>query len=161
MKHDSHEWREKRDVLLESWVPDTQAREFLLIVFDAAEFYDDVIDKDKPLSEDHAARVLFSTMVHLPNNGFFLQHRAQLTPLMLSAINAWLDSVTYERRGDDEDLARAYMLRRHHLELVQMVVFLLEGRDQMRRVSMQIRDFFLGHETLPAYAAGIKKRGLS
>jgi hypothetical protein len=159
MEHDSPQWRARRDELLETWVPDASAREFLGIVFEVAEFYDDVIDQDKPLDERHAIRALFASMIHMPNNEFFARHRVHITPVMLSAINAWLDSVAYERRGDDEDLARAYMLRRHHLELVQLVVFLLEGRARMREVSLQIRDFFLGHETLPAYAAGINKRG--
>lgn len=161
MEHDSGEWRAARNRFLNDLIGDADAVAFLLDVFDAAEFFDDIIDEetDKLEHKTQAVRVLFSTLIDVPNNPFFVRFRNQITPVMLVGINAWLDSVTYEQRGGDEPLARAYMLRALYMDLVPLVVCLVHGRHRMRETSVRVRDFFHAHETLADYLAEHNSKG--
>lgn len=161
MQHDSGEWRAARNQFLNDLIGDADAVAFLLDVFDAVEFFDDIIDEetDSPEHKAQAVRVLFSTLIDIPNNPFFVRFRNQITPVMLAAINAWLDSVSYEGRGDDESLARAYMLRTMGVDLIPLVVCLVHGRHKMRETSLRVRDFFHAHETLADYLAEHNSKG--
>jgi hypothetical protein len=147
---DTPEWQELRNQKLVEWVQDSFAVEFLVQFGDAAELFDDMIDKDKDIPDEHVIRVLFSTWTELPVNPFFDQFKHQLIPVMVTGINAWLDANTLEK-GSHNDQVFAYVLRDWYAELVAFVIYLTRGRDYMRQVSMDVRKFFTHHETLEQY----------
>lgn len=148
MEFDSPAWRIKRNEKLAEWISDPAAISFFLSVADASEFFDDVVDQDKPLEKGHAERVLFNLLTVLPLNPFFDRFKVQLCPIMHTGINAWLDATAMEKDYDLQE--RAYVLRDWNLELLMHVVYLVRGREYMRSVSLEIRKFFL-HETLEEY----------
>lgn len=150
MEFDSPTWRIKRNEKLAEWIGDPAAISFLLTIADAAEFFDDVVDADKPLEQGHAQRVLFALVVDLPFNPFFERYKIQLVPIMHTGINAWLDANDLEK-GSDNDKAFAYVLRDWYCELITYVIFLTKGREYMRAVSLEVRMFFTHHESLEAY----------
>lgn len=152
---DTPAWREERNRKLLDWVGDPAAVAFFLTVADASEFFDDVVDQDKPLEAGHTERVLFALLTQLPMNPFFDKFKHQLCPIMHTGINAWLDATAMERTWDDTKRHRAYVLRDWNLELLMYVVYLTRGRDYMRSVSLEIRNFFL-HETLDEYMEKLK-----
>lgn len=152
---DSKEWRDTRNAKLAEWVGDPAAIAFFLTVADTSEFFDDVVDADKPIEDGHAERVLFALLTQLPLNPFFHAHAQQLCAIMHTGINAWLDATAMERTGDVEKRKRAFVLRDWNLELLMHIVFLTRGRQYMRSVSLEIRDFFL-HETLDEYMEKLK-----
>lgn len=148
MEFDSPTWRIKRNEKLAEWISDPAAISFFLSVADASEFFDDVVDQDKPLEPGHAERVLFNLLTVLPLNPFFDRFKVQLCPIMHTGINAWLDATAMEKDYDLQE--RSYVLRDWNLELLMHVVYLVRGREYMRSVSLEIRKFFL-HETLEEY----------
>lgn len=147
---DSEEWRRERDAKLVEWIKDPHAIAFFLTIADAGEFFDDVVDQDKPLEKGHAQRVLFALTVDLPFNPFFERHKAQLAPIMHTGINAWLDANELEK-GSDNDKAFAYVLRDWYCELITYIIFLTRGREYMRSVSLEVRRYFTHHESLEEY----------
>ena len=147
---DSDEWCELRDAKLAEWVGDPYAIAFLHALFDAAEFFDDVIDEDVPLSKAHAIRVLSELLLRLPVNPFFDHYKSQLIPIMTVGLNAWLDANELER-GSDNDKALAYVLRDWYMELLAYVVHLIRGPEYLRTVSVEMRHFFTRHESLDEY----------
>jgi hypothetical protein len=155
MTFDSAEWRNVRNQKLMGWVQDPFAVDFFLMVGDASEFFDDVVDADKPLEHGHPERVLFALLTQLPLNPFFDKYRAQLCAVMHTGINAWLDATELEKSADKTPRHRAYVLRDWNLELLMYIVYLTRGRDYMRSVSIEIRNFFL-HETLDEYMEKLK-----
>lgn len=148
MEFDSPAWQIKRNEKLAEWIGDPAAISFFLSVADASEFFDDVVDQDKPLDKGHAERVLFNLLTVLPMNPFFDRFKIQLCPIMHTGINAWLDATAMEKDYDLQE--RSYVLRDWNLELLMHVVYLVRGREYMRSVSLEIRKFFL-HETLEEY----------
>ena len=147
--YDSAMWREERDRLMAEWVGDESAVKFLVLFFDACEFFDDVHDGDE-LEHGHFTRVLFGVLTEIPANTFFDRWKGQLIPVMIAGINAWLDANVLEG-GGKHDRISSYALRDWYLEIVNVVIYLTRGRDVMRELSMDVRRFFTQHETLEQY----------
>lgn len=147
---DTEDWRTERNRMLMQWIGDADAVRFLLDYFDACELFDDLIDKDKPIEDEHAVRVLFNLLTELPLNPFFDRFKENLIPMIVTGINAWLDANDLES-GNDNQKAFAYVLRDIYCELIAFVIYLTRGRDYMREHSMEIRLFFTHHETLEQY----------
>ena len=150
LEFDTPAWRVLRNEKLLEWVKEPHAVDFLLQFGDAAELFDDLIDRDKQIEDAHIIRVLFSTWTELPVNPFFEKFKHQLIPVMVTGINAWLDANILEK-GSKNDQVFAYVLRDWYAELVALVIYLVRGRDYMRQVSVEVRRFFTHHETLEQY----------
>jgi hypothetical protein len=150
LEFDTEGWQALRNQTLQEWIGDPYAIAFILAFADACELFDDLIDKDKPIKDDHVIRVLFSLLTELPINPFFDTYKKQLIPILITGINAWLDANELEK-GTENDQVFAYVLRDWYMEFVSFVIYLIRGRDYMREVSMDVRHFFTHHETLEAY----------
>jgi hypothetical protein len=150
LEFDTPEWQAVRNAKLHEWVKDPHAVRFIIDFGDTCELFDDMIDRDKPIEDDHIVRVLFKVLTEIPLNPFFDHYKNQLIPIIVTGINAWLDSNTLEN-GSDNDKVFAYVLRDWYMEFVAYVVYLTRGRDYMRDISMDIRQFFTHHETLEEY----------
>lgn len=148
---DSTDWREVRNAKMVEWVGDPFAVEYLMIISRAAEFFDDLIDKDKGYTDVEAINILFNLTVDLPSNPFFERYKVALVPVQRAAMNAWVDSIKLERGDEDAGKNLAYVLRWWCIELVMTVVDLLRGRDYLQSVSLEIRNFFTSYETLEEY----------
>lgn len=155
MEHDTPEWQRARDKRLHEWVGDPVAVEALIDISDACELFDDLIDRDKPIDDDHVVRVLFNLLTELPLNPFWERNKTVLIPVLIAGINAWLDANDLER-GTDNEKAMAYMLRIWYVEIVTLVIYLTRGRDYMRAVSLDVRRFFCAHETLEQYKESLE-----
>lgn len=153
MKFDTPEWRDERDRLLLEWMlGTTEAVDFLVTLFHIAEVWDDLIDKDKPVSDDQINEAFVMSLFDLGENPFYARHGAFLRPVMVLGVNAWLDSVNYERHADPHWLTWAFVLRNWYMELVSACAFVVGGFAHMRKVSMEARQFFQS-ETLEQYMA--------
>jgi hypothetical protein len=150
LEFDTPEWQAVRNAKLQEWVQDPNAIRFIIDFADTCELFDDMIDRDKPLEDAHIVRVLFKVLTEIPMNPFFDCFKSQLVPIIITGINAWLDSTELEN-GSDNDKVFAYVLRDWYMEFVAYVVYLTRGRDYMRSISMDIRQFFTHHETLEEY----------
>jgi hypothetical protein len=149
MKFDSQEWRQRRNELLHRWIGDPNAVAFLLDVFAIGEVWDDLVDKDKPVSSEDVNKVFYTALITLPNNPFYQAYRPQLSGVMVAGIHAWIDSTTLEK-GDKTDRAIAFVLRDWYMELLTLVATLLHGFDYAQSISLEMRRFFF-HESLDEY----------
>ena len=146
----SAEWCKERDEKLLQWIKNPHAVSFVLDIGDAAELWDDLIDQDKPIQPKDVNRVFTRLVTVLPLNPFFDAYKLQLIPLLVAGINAWHDANALEK-GSDNDKAMAYVLRDWYVELTMFVVYLTQGHEAMRELSLDIRRFFSHHESLQDY----------
>ena len=153
--HDSPAWRDERNARLARWVGDANAVAWLLDLWDAYEVVDDLVDRDKPVSETDVFRMLWELAVDAPANPFFLKHHRELLPVMRLGINHWIDSVVLEKDGTDRSLRFSYVLRGAYMSITQTVIEITRGRDAMRATSREIIEFF-GSETYEDYASKIR-----
>lgn len=156
LEYDTDAWREDRNRRLFRWVGDPNAVAFILQFSDATELFDDLIDKDKPIEDEHVIRVLFSLLTEMPMNPFFDKNKGAIVPVIVTGINAWLDANVLER-GTRENKVYSYVLRGWYCELILFVIYLTKGKHHMRSVSMEVREYFTHHETLEDYIEGLAK----
>jgi hypothetical protein len=154
MTFDSPKWREQRNKLLDEWMlGNTDAIDFLLIVFNAAELWDDIQDNEFSKVREAAGDTLLTLLIDLPANKFFHENLNTLRTGMLLGVNAWKDSVILEKRSDSWSQTWAYALRDLYMELVPLCAMLVGGYVHMRSISLQAREFFQA-ETLEEYING-------
>lgn len=113
----------------------TQAVEWLVELFDAIQFFDDIADKDE-VSRQRLDDVIWSLLVSMPSNPFYREHLAHLSPLIASQILKWQASDKAERSGKADE--KSFMWRAGYYEIVLSVVCLVHGRKAATDASERI-----------------------
>lgn len=146
MKWDSNDWRKLRDAKLEEWLGEDGAK-CIVLLSTVSETWDDLIDRDKPVSGEEVTNAFLITLVQLDLNPFWKMYKSYLFPVMVVGINAWLDAnYINEHKADRKHLMLAFYIRNYAAELVQIAAFCVGGFEHMRKVSLEVREF-LNHET--------------
>jgi len=123
---------------------------FCETLFRISQTLDDLVDRDRSVSDDAIMSAFWQALIELPANPFYRQHEPYLRPLMASALQDWRDSVALERAGDTHGRTLAFVLRDQLTGLVVQCAYLLGGATWMTQVSTAIRQHF--HEdTLEQY----------
>lgn len=100
------------------------AVEWLLMLWNAIQVFDDVADGDTITREDLNAAI-WNTLVAMNQNPFFLQNAQALLPCVASMILKWQASDQAERAGAAD--ARSYAWRAGYYDLILMAVQLCHG----------------------------------
>lgn len=149
-EYDTYEWQQLRNAKLMEWIGDPHAVDFIRYWGGVCELWDDLVDNDKIITRNRVDSVFWTILTELPLNPFFDRYKHQLIPILVTGINAWQDSNELEK-GTVSDKMFAYVLRDWCREFICYVVYLTRGREYLRSVSMEIRKFFTGHETIDQY----------
>lgn len=141
--HDTPDWRTLRDQNLERWfLGNTDAIDCFLLIGQAFEVWDDLIDCDKPVTHADIHGAFLILLFELPGNRFYQAHQHHMRPLLMVGINAWMDANELERERSEWSDVWAYALRDWYFELFNLFTLLIGGFDQMRAVSLEARRFF-------------------
>jgi hypothetical protein len=117
-----------RDLTLDAAKGNRAAAMWLCQVIEAMHLWDDLIDKDKSVADDHINHVFQLMLVEMPRNPFFQAHCANLTPLIVAAIQNWHIANSVERgNGDGVPLLCAYIIRSTYVDLIMMVATICGG----------------------------------
>lgn len=144
---DSVAWRVQRDRLLLEWMAgDVHAVRFLVDLSSLVETWDDLIDRDRAVGDSEIHGAFTTALIGFNLNPFYRTHQDRLLPLLITCINAWMDSVPMQRGDDAHERMWAFFLKDLGRELFIFCAFLAGGFDHMRSVSMAMRRFFT-HET--------------
>ena len=98
--------------------------EWLVMVYDAIQVFDDVADGDTVERKDLNATI-WNTLVGMNQNQFFITHSHHLVPLLATAIMKWQASDHAERAGNAD--ARSFVWRAGYYDLILMAVSLTHG----------------------------------
>jgi hypothetical protein len=116
---------------LPDWVPtvvrEPAALEFVSLIFDIFEVWDDLIDKDKLVSDEMISDAFRKAVMYLPLNAFYMQNFGALYPHVVATITAWEAANELHKNKDTESVAHAYTLRKLMINLVVECVRLLCG----------------------------------
>lgn len=126
-------------------LPD-QAREWLMALWNVVQVFDDMADGDHP-ERDKLDTAIYDALVGLPNNGFFVQNRAILLPLLSVAILKWKASDEAERAGNPS--AMSFVWRAGFYDVVLAVVQIVHGTDAAMQIAVNVMSLY--GETLPDY----------
>jgi len=113
-----------RENLTKVFMLPTTAVEWLFMVFDAIQVFDDVADGDEVERKDLNAAI-WNTLVGMHQNAFFIANSHHLTPLLATMILKWQASDTAERQGQAD--AKSFGWRAGYYDLILMTVSLTHG----------------------------------
>ena len=147
---DGTKWRDLRDAKLREWLQDPLAVQYVLNLSHFVEIVDDFVDQDKPVSKKDLAHALFSALYHIPANPFFQANKAMLLPIMITCINAWMDSNELAS-GDESEKALAYTLKGLGVESLLTCIAITRGVEYLRTVSADVRRLLMAHQTFADY----------
>lgn len=99
------------DRLLDAFVGDENAVGVLLLIADIAHTWDDLIDRDRPVSRADIHRAFTNAVIGLNLNPFFRAHCTTLLPVLMSGIHNWHAANELERDGRRESLEVAHVIR--------------------------------------------------
>lgn len=155
MKWDSDEWRQDRDLRLLTWFGgDRAALEFLYSISKITELWDDLIDKDKPITPEQINDAMFDALITLPCNPFYTRHATYLAPIMIAAISSWQDANTLAK-GTRSQKALAYTLRNMDVQVIMAIITILRGRDKARELGPAIWTYLAAEQDdFDAWMAG-------
>ena len=102
------------------------AVEWLMMVYDAIQVFDDVADGD-PVERKDLNATIWNTLVGMHQNAFFTANSNHLTPLLATMILKWQASDTAERNKQAD--AKSFVWRAGYYDLILMSVSLLHGAE--------------------------------
>lgn len=118
---------------------DESAVEFLTAMVGVLHLWDDLIDKDKPVTDDDINAAFWDALVVLPRNQFYQRHFSDLNPILVTAILSWKTANEFERNRESLDIA--FVIRSAYVDLILMTALLCGGRARAERLGPAIRLF--------------------
>lgn len=129
-----------KSVVHEAACGDANAADFLFRVIEVAHLWDDMVDRDKPISDDDINRAFITALVTIPRNKFFQAYVGDLTAVMMVAIQNWLAATRVERGAIEAlPLEAAFILRSSFVDLLTLVATINGGRKHGAEVAARVR----------------------
>lgn len=116
--------------------------------------WDDLIDKDKDVSDDQINEAFRIALVDLPLNPFYDANKAVIVPLVLNAYVQWVCANRLEHGNDVNDLIYSYVLRDAFVSIVVNCAFIMGGPAWLAEVGPEIWRY-CGRERFEEYAKEI------
>lgn len=122
---------------------DKDAYEYMCIMAKVFRSWDDLYDKDKEVTPDQANEVMAQLNFELSRNQFYVKYYHVLAAFTLLAWNAWMDSNEWKGVEDKSKGICAFFLRDMCNELEPLVAWLVGGKEHVRSISIEYREFCL------------------
>lgn len=127
------------DFMLYAYKGNAAAVDLVLNIADIAGIWDDLIDRDKPVSDAQINRAFGIALLELPKNPFYQAHCLDLLPVMTTGTLNWLTANEYEKQQDKEAHALAHVLRYGIADLVLFIAYLIGGQEWAQQVAPELR----------------------
>jgi len=121
---------EEQSELANKWLKGNDAAvELLFILGDISQTWDDLIDRDKAVSNGDINRMMILSLVHMVKNPFFVAHQEELSTVFDLQIQKWMDSNYLENTKNEHLLHVAFGLRSVVTPIFLHMVQLIGGID--------------------------------
>jgi hypothetical protein len=104
--------------------------------------WDDLIDRDRGVSDGEINAAFWLALVELPANPFYAANAEMLRPIIVQSIINWRAATAMERQATCEqynDLKIAFIIRSTYIDLVVMSACILGGADWAAKVAPDLR----------------------
>lgn len=145
------------DLLREVLCGDENAAALYRGLAEWANTYDDLVDKDKPVSTDQLHRFVWFMMFDLPLNPFYARHQDVLRPLVMTGILNWVAANDMESSKAAEELRVAHVIRFAGGDILLAAMALTGGIEHARRHARRAR-LSLQNETWKHYFTEVTTR---
>lgn len=115
------------------------ARDWLLMLWNVIQVFDDMADGDHP-DREALETAIADSLVNMPCNPFFLKNGHILAPLMSVAILKWMAADRAERSGNANAMSFAW--RAGFYDIVLAVIHIVHGDEVARNVCMEVMNLY-------------------
>jgi len=129
-------------------------------IFAVSHVWDDLIDRDRAVTDEEIHTAFWHALVLLPTNPFYVQHSAVLQPILMNAIMNWRAATTMERHGTDADREIAFVLRAAYIDVLSMAALLVGGVEWSVQVTPDIRRW-MHEETFFEYLVHVQRERMA
>jgi hypothetical protein len=105
---------------------------------DLAHIWDDLVDRDKPVSELQVNRAFLTCLVYLPANPFYRSIQDQVMPFWLTVVSAYETANHFERTKDPQGVEIAHVLRFAAANIFAYAMHVCLGPDRAREMIPQM-----------------------
>lgn len=134
----------------------SEAIQFVVRVFRALHVWDDLIDRDKALTDDEINSVFWDLLIVLPTDPFYVRNIALLNSTLVNAIINWHIANRLEREGDEKDKSVAFILRGAYIDILSAAAFVVGGMRWVQEIGPAIRRW-AHEETFDEYMVNLSK----
>lgn len=110
------------------------AYRFMWTFWNFSHVYDDLVDRDKPVTVEQAAKAAAELIQELTVNPFYVQNALYLLPHLVGVFNRWADGEEWERSEEPVKQLASHVVKCGDIDLYLTVAYLVGGWDHMRRV---------------------------
>ena len=128
-----------RDFLDMAFIGNQSAIDLALLLARVSHVWDDLIDRDKPVSDETINQTFYALLITLPSNPFFREHADTLLPLMAVGAMNYEIANRYEAEGGKEPLALAHVLRYAVSDVLTAIALIIGGPEWVRKIGPEMR----------------------
>jgi len=101
---------------------------------DLAHTWDDLIDRDKPVSQDDINNAFLICLAYMPANPFYQQIQQAVLPMWLTVVSAYQTANKFEQDKDEHGLEIAHTLRYAAGNIIAYAVHVCVGPEKAKEV---------------------------
>lgn len=120
--------------LLEIAAGNEDAFRFMWTFWNFTHVYDDMVDRDKPVTVEQASRWAAELIRELTFNQFYLDNAALIFPHIVGVFNRWADGEAWEMSDDPRKQIASHVVKCGDVDLYITIAYLIGGWAHMRRV---------------------------
>lgn len=128
-----------REFMLHAFKGNQAAVDYVLAISRVVDVWDNLIDKDVPVSDEQINSAFFALMVEIPSNEFFLACREKLLPLHVTGIANWLIANRMEKSDEIRSLEIAHVIRYSIADVAVMAAVLCGGYQWAEEIGPELR----------------------
>lgn len=128
-----------REFMLHAFKGDKNAVNYVLMVVRVADVWDNLIDKDVPVSDEDVNDAFWLLTVGIPRNAFYRAHMDDLLPVTETGIVNWFAANQLEKSGGGREIEIAHVIRYSIADVALMTALLCGGRQWAEQVGPELR----------------------
>lgn len=101
---------------------------------DMIHVWDDLIDKDKEVTEDDINRAFMIALAYLPSNPFFRRIQSDVIPMCVTMIHAYQTANYFEKNKDTRGVEIAHGLRYAAGHIIAYAVIVCVGNEKAKEI---------------------------
>ncbi|NBU71134.1 MAG: hypothetical protein EBS53_06725 [Bacteroidetes bacterium] len=105
---------------------------------DLAHTWDDMVDKDKALTEAQVNNAFLIALCYLPANPFYRQIQDAVLPMWVTVVSAYETANRFEREKDQHGLEISHMLRYAAGNIVAYAVHVCVGAEKAKDIMPEV-----------------------
>lgn len=105
---------------------------FMWVFWNFTHVYDDLVDRDREVGVESAAKWAVHLLEQFSFNQFYLKNSSLLFPHVVGVFNRWCDGEEWEKSGDKQKMKAASVVKCGDVDLYLTVAYIVGGWDHMR-----------------------------